>query len=110
MGCACLKQLAPISSTWGGLLLPLRVLVPAVGGDQHQRRGQVSHDLARVMHCPRRPPRLQSLRQAPAQPGDPHRLTQQDRPGLGHQAPAIRRHRHPPTACAIVHLESAFSS
>ena len=52
--------------------------------------------------------RLQGRGQAPAQAGHPHRLPQQDRPGLGHQAPAVRGHRDPGTACAILHLESAF--
>ena len=48
--------------------------------------------------------------QAPAQAGHPHRLPQQDRPGLGHQAPAVSGHRDRAAACAIVHLESAFGS
>ena len=36
---------------------------------QCQRRGQVRHDLARIMHHPRRPPLLQGRGQAPAQAG-----------------------------------------
>ena len=74
------------------------------------RGGQVRDDLARVVDRPRRPPPGQALRQAPAQAGDPHRLPQQHRPGLGHQPPAVSRHRHTATACAILHLESAFGS
>jgi hypothetical protein len=38
---------------------------------QRQRHHQVGEDLARVMHCPRRPPPAQTRRQATAQPGDP---------------------------------------
>ena len=75
---------------------------------QRDRGGQVRDDLARVMDRPRRPPPGQALRQAPAQAGDPHRLPQQDRPGLGHQAPAVSRHRDPGTACAILHLEKCL--
>ena len=77
---------------------------------QRDRGGQVRDDLARVVDRPRRPPPGQALRQAPAQAGDPHRLPQQDRAGLGHQAPAVSGHRHPAVACAILHLESAFGS
>ena len=75
---------------------------------QRDRRGQVRDDLARVVHRPRRPPPGQALRQAPAQAGHPHRLPQQDRPGLGDQAPAVSGHRDTGGACAILHLKSAF--
>ena len=75
---------------------------------QRDRRGQVRDDLPRVVHRPRRPPPGQPLRRAPGQAGDPHRLPQQDGPGLGHQAAAVRRHRHAGSACAILHSESAF--
>ena len=46
--------------------------------------------------------------QAPAQAGHPQRLPQQDRAGLGHQAPAVSGHGDPGAACAILHLKSAF--
>ena len=59
------------------------------------RDGQVRDDLPRVVHRPRRPPPGQALRQAPAQAGHPHRLPQQDRPGLGHQPPAVSGHGDP---------------
>ena len=62
---------------------------------QRDRGGQVRDDLPRVVDRPRRPPPGQARRQAPAQAGHPHRLPQQDRPGLGHQAPAVSRHRDP---------------
>ena len=62
---------------------------------QRDGGGQVRDDLARVVDRPRRPPPGQALRQAPAQAGHPHRLPQQDRPGLGHQAPAVSRHGDP---------------
>ena len=52
--------------------------------------------------------RARPSRQAPAQAGHPHRLPQQDRPGLGHQAPAVSGHGDPGTACAILHWKSAF--
>ena len=77
---------------------------------QRHRRGQVRDDLARVVDRPRRPPPGQALRQAPAQAGDPHRLPQQDRPGLGDQPPAVSGHRNAGGACAILHLKSAFDS
>jgi hypothetical protein len=75
---------------------------------QRQRRGQVGHDLAGVVHRPRRPPRLQGGGQALAQPGHPERFPQHDRPGLGYQGPAVSGHRDLAAACAILHLESAF--
>lgn len=53
--------------------------IPAQG----ERGGQVRDDLARAMDRPRRPPPGQALRQAPGQARDPHRLPQQDGPGLG---------------------------
>ena len=89
------------------LLAQHRDIGQAVPAQRH-RRGQVRHDLARVMHRPRSPPRLQGGGQAPAQPGHPQRLPQQDRPGLGYQAPAVSGHRDLAAACAILHLESAF--
>ena len=57
----------------GGLLAQHRDIGQAVPA-QRQRRGQVRHDLARVVHRPRRPPRLQGGGQAPAQPGHPERF------------------------------------
>ena len=76
-------------------LLPQhRDIGQAVPAQRHRRR-QVRDDLPRVMDRPRRPPPGQPLRQAPAQAGHPHRLPQQDRPGLGHQAPAVSGHRNP---------------
>jgi hypothetical protein len=77
---------------------------------QRDRRGQVGHDLARVVDRPWRPPPGQPARQAPAQAGDPHRLPQQDRPGLRDQPPAVSGHRDAASTCAILHLESAFGS
>ena len=47
--------------------------------------------------------------EAPAQAGDPHRLPQQDSPGLGDQAPAIGRHRDAGSTCAILHLKSLLA-
>ena len=72
---------------------------------QRDRGGQVRDDLPRVVHRPRRPPAGQPLGQAPGQARDPHRLPQQDRPRLGHQAPAVSGHGHPGSACAILHLK-----
>jgi len=77
---------------------------------ERDRGGQVRNDLARVVHRPRRPPLGQALRQAPGQAGDPHRLPQQDGPGLRDQAPAVCRHRDAGSTCAILHLKSAFGS
>jgi hypothetical protein len=75
---------------------------------QRDRGGQIRDDLPRVVNCLRRPPASQTLRQAPAQAGDPHRLPQQDRSGLGHQAPAVSGHGDPGAACVILRLESSF--
>ena len=93
-----------------GRLLPQhRDIGQAVPAQRH-RRGQVRDDLARIVDRLRRPPPAQAPRQFPAQAGDPHRLPRQDRPGLGHQPPAIGGHRHTAAACAILHLKSAFDS
>jgi len=80
--------------------------VPAQG----DRGSEVRDDLPRVVDRPRRPPPGKPLRQSPAQPGHPHRLPQQDGPGLRDQARAVRRYRHPGSTCAIVHSKSAFGS
>jgi hypothetical protein len=77
---------------------------------QRHRRGQVRDDLPWIVDRPRRPPPGQALRQAPPKAGHPHRLPQQDRTCLGHQALPVRRHGDLACACVILHLESAFGS
>lgn len=49
----------------------------ASGGDRDR---QIQHDLARIMHRPRRPPQTQPIRQAPGQAAASGRFHQQMRP------------------------------
>ena len=77
---------------------------PAAQGHAHR---QIRHDLARVVHRPRPPPRRQDPRELVAQARDPARLGQQPRPGQPHRrhVPRLRHHRR--VQPAILHHEGA---